>query len=101
MQIKQVSISVTIRKQQQRIRDELIKLALINDKDEAIDVLVQHLAMSQLYHAAERLYRLIFGSQIAILRHLNLCGRFGYSRDLRFYDMAKIKYPELYEKYSF
>jgi len=74
LQVKQASISVTIRNQQQRIRNELIKLALINDKDEAIDVLVQHLAMSQLYHAAERLYRLIFGSQIAILRHLNLYG---------------------------
>ena len=101
LQVKQVSISVTIRNQQQRIRDELIKLSLINDKDEAIDVLVQHLAVSQLFHAAERLYRLIFGSQISILRYLNLYGASDIAAIQKFYEMAKIKYPELYEKYSF
>ena len=66
-QVKQVAISVVVQGQQARIRAELDKLKLTDNKDEAIEVLIQHLAVAQLFHAAEKVYRTILVAKLLFL----------------------------------
>jgi hypothetical protein len=98
-QVKRPNISVIIREQEARIRVDLSKLNLADN--EAVDLLIQHLASTQLFLAAERLYRIIFGSQIAVLKHLNLYGPANRVIIQKFYDEAKEKFPQVYNPYPF
>lgn len=41
------------------------------DSKETVLLLIRHLAATQILHKAEQLYRLIFGSQIEVMRYLN------------------------------
>jgi hypothetical protein len=98
-QVKRPNVSVIIREQEARIRVDLSKLNLADN--EAVDLLIQHLAATQLFLAAERLYRIIFGSQIAVLKHLNLYGPANRVIIQKFYDEAKEKFPQVYNPYPF
>jgi hypothetical protein len=100
-ELKQAVVPVIIREQQARIRSELEKLNLLNNTNDLVDILTQHLAIWQLLYAAERTYRIIFGSQIAILKHLNVHGRTTTSKIQEFYEQAKTKFPLVYDKYQF
>jgi hypothetical protein len=62
-------------------------------------ILIRHLAVAQLEWKAEEIYRLIYGSQIALLEHLNIYGPESEQRlvDL-FMKPAAAKYPGAYEK---
>jgi hypothetical protein len=98
-QVKRPNVSVIIRGQEARIRADLNKLKLADNQ--AVELLIQHLASTQLFLAAERLYRVIFGSQISALRHLNLYGPANRVIMQKFYDKAKEKYPQIYDPYPF
>jgi hypothetical protein len=65
-------------------------------------LLIRHLAVYQLLYAAEQLYRVIFGSQIALLKAMNTSAGGGCPRAVIevVYNSAKARYPELYPKYS-
>ena len=64
-------------------------------------MLIEHLATIQLLYMAERLYRLIFGSQIVTLKHMNLQGSMTQETLRSVYDATKIAYPNVYNAYSF
>jgi hypothetical protein len=84
-------------------REELIRKDMSNilDTTERETLLVRNLAIAQLQWSAERLYRVIFGSQLDLLQHLNL---FGPTRTEalieRFHKPAVARYPQLFEHYS-
>jgi hypothetical protein len=99
--VTRVSVPVIVREQEDRIRAELVQLNFSDNSKDAVDLLIQHLALSQLYHAAERLYRLIFGSQIAVLKSMNLRGPLDRNQLRSFYDTAAAIYPLVYDKYPF
>jgi hypothetical protein len=100
-ELKQAVVPAVIREQQTRIRTDLGKLNLLNNQDDVVDILIQHLAIYQLLYATERIYRIIFGSQIAILKYLNFQGETDIYKVRTFYEEAKAKFPLLYEKYRF
>ena len=72
--IKHFDVPPIVRQQEQIIIGELTKLKLDANRQETIDILVKHLAVTQIYLIAERVYRTIFGSQIALLKYLNMAG---------------------------
>jgi hypothetical protein len=98
-QVRQVGVSAAIREQQARIRADLVKLKLTDN--ESVEVLVQHLATAQLFHAAEKMYRLIFGGQIGILKHLNLYGPKDSNELRSFYETARANFPTVLNAYPF
>jgi hypothetical protein len=98
--VKRISVSLTVRAQEDRILADIDKFKLSNTT-ETINLLVRHLAVYQLYHAAEQLYRTIFGSQIAVLKRMNFEGPMNRDAMRKFYDEAAEKFPMLYNKYPF
>lgn len=91
--------SPLVRRREELIRQDLKKLQIDGDPKEAIDILVKHLAMAQLLHNAELIYRTIFGSQIILLKQLNV-GSLSIEQIESFYNTAKAQYPLLYNTYS-
>jgi len=65
------------------------------------NLLIKHLAVTQLLLQAEVTYRTIFGSQIALLKFLNTSGGGTKEQLLLFYETARVRFPQLYETYSF
>ena len=79
-----------------------LEAANISDPQELQNILVSHLAATQLTAAYERVNSSIFGSQIDLLRSLNSISGTAKESSLKlFYDSAKSKYPEFYEQASF
>lgn len=81
-------------------REAEIRRDLLNVPEHERDrTLIRHLAVAQIEWRAEEVYRLIFGSQIAILQHLNL-----YTSDSEqhlielFFDTTAAQYPDAYAK---
>jgi hypothetical protein len=98
--VKRISVSLTVRAQEDRILADIDKFKLSNTT-ETINLLVRHLTVYQLYHAAEQLCRTIFGSQIAVLKRMNFEGPMNRDAMRKFYDEAAEKFPMLYNKYPF
>ncbi len=73
----------------------------IYDENNRLDILVSYLAQARLELSFERIYRVIFGSQIEGLRHLSEVGQVSFDEARAFFDRVKEKYPELYEDYGF
>jgi len=91
-----------VQRREELIRQDLQKLQLDSQPQEAVNVLVRHLALSQLLLFAEQIYRNIFGSQIALLKHLNVVGTLRKDQiENLFYNVAKLNFPSLYDTYSF
>ena len=65
------SDSITIREQKERIKKDLEERRLGDDSDKTIEVLIHQLAVAQLKLEFERIYNVIFGSQIYLLKKLN------------------------------
>ena len=63
--------SITVREQKDLITNDLEKRNLTKEHDETIKVLVHQLAITQLKLQFERIYNIIFGSQIYLLKKLN------------------------------
>ena len=75
---------------------------LDTSRQETVDLLIQHLAVNQAAATAERIYRTIFGSQIAMLKLLNTRGGTAARGGLEaVYDVAKSRSPDQYGTYSF
>jgi hypothetical protein len=66
-----------------------------------VNILVRHLAATQLQYYAERVYRLIFGTQITLLKWLNTSGVATRAQLVSFYEWGKQLWPDLYANYSF
>lgn len=73
------------------------------DPAQKINVLIRHLAGAQIGYRFEATYSMIFGSQIAILEHLNPLGEAGDTIEgiREFYELSCKRYPEFYKAYSF
>lgn len=100
-QVRGAGISPSVQKREERIRVDLEAMKLDANARETVDLLIHHLAISQTLFAAEWVYRTIFGSQIALLRSLNVSGTAPRMALEAVYDLAKSKFPELYNTYSF
>jgi len=93
--------SPLVRRREDLIRQDMKKFQLDAQPQEAIDVLVRHLAVTQLFLYAEQVYRIIFGSQIALLKQLNIALSLTRDQLESFYGTAKAQFPLLYDTYSF
>ncbi len=82
------------------IREDLERLENPADREK---VLIRHLAGSNVVREFERVYGLIFGSQIGALEDLNSAGHEGLpvERIQAFYNDAVARYPAMYERLTF
>ncbi|MBI4849636.1 MAG: hypothetical protein HY808_13885 [Nitrospirae bacterium] len=97
--IKEFS-SVAIREQEDNIKKELEKKGFQHPQDK-INLLIRHLAISQLAFHFERINATIWRSQILILEHLNSREAENSESIKSFYDYAAKLYPETFANYSF
>jgi len=99
--VKNIAISPSIQQREEWIRTDLQNMNLTTAGQETVDLLIHHLAVQQAVASAERIYRTIFGSQIAVLRILNSRGT-ATSGDLEeIYAAARSRFPTLYARYPF
>ena len=82
---------------EQLIRRDLQDLGLSETDPKTTALLIRHLAVTQLLHAAEQIYRVIFGSQIGVLKALNTAPSRQCDRSVieEYYSGAKAIFPEL------
>jgi hypothetical protein len=83
------------------IRGHLALMRFELNTPETTDILIRNLAYVQAVGAAERTYRLIFGSQLLLLRALNIGAPKMDSEMQPFYERAKKKNPKFYGSYSY
>jgi hypothetical protein len=83
------------------IKEQLAELRLALDSEETAQILIRHLAATQLLYKAERVYRLIFGSQIAALRFLNENGQQPAESLRPMFERARSRSPKFYGEYPF
>jgi hypothetical protein len=88
-----------VREREQLIRDEIDRAKL--DDQKIIPVLINRLAVIQLLLSAEQIYRMIFGSQIALLKQLNTSGPVPRAQFMSVYNNAKARWSNAYTSYSF
>lgn len=83
--------------------EDIIKnqLKKITDDSKKIDILIQNYAHTNLLLYYERIYYIIFGSQIKLLEKLNSTNMLEISDVLLIYKDAAHKFPEIYSKYHF
>jgi predicted transcriptional regulator len=93
--------SPIVHRYEELIQQDLKKLQLDVNPQEAVNILVRHLALAQLLNRAEVIYRTIFGSQIALLKQLNIIGSMAREQVESFYNIAKAQFSLLYDTYSF
>ena len=98
-EVENVAVPVIVQEQEKFIRADLQKMELDVDS-QTVNLLVRHLAMTQLVAAAEQIYRTIFGSQIALLKHLNTVGHVPIAHISALYEAAKSRFPDLYATYT-
>lgn len=96
---KNVGMIPIVQRQIKSIEDDINKMKL-SDKD-AKELLTKHLAAMQLVFLAERAYRLIFGSQIALLKGLNTAGSAPEDKLRQYYEGVKTIHPQFYATYPF
>lgn len=89
-----------------QIREDLIHAHLERmrfelNTEETTEILIRNLAYSQAVTVAERLYRLIFGSQISLLKSLNVGPAQTDAEMMRFYQKARKRYPKFYGEYPY
>lgn len=87
---------------EEAINDDLEKRGLAGQAA-AVPVLVRHLAAARIALHFERAYSIIWGSQLAILQHLNTLGDSGAPPESLepFYSQAAATYPLMYHQYAF
>jgi hypothetical protein len=90
-----------VQAREERIRAHLTKLDFAYNDPVTTEILIRNLAYCQAVAQAERLYRLIFGSQLALLKFLN---SYGAKSDLEirpFYEKAKRRLSKFYADYPY
>jgi hypothetical protein len=100
MPSKNINVPPIALEQANLIRADLNRLGIV-DAQERVDLLVNHLAVTQLWLRAEVVYRTIFGSQIQVLKSLNTTSGKTKVELLEFYEQAKTNFPKLSATYSF
>jgi hypothetical protein len=100
-QVKNFDVPLIVQQQEESIRASLKKFNLDVNLQEAVDLLIKHLAVTQLWFTAERIYRMIFGSQIALLKFLNTSGSASRVQLSQYYEVVKTQFPDAYNNYSF
>jgi hypothetical protein len=83
------------------INGEIDKVGLKHADETTYEILVRWLATMQWLWLAERLYRLIFGSQITLLRQISKSGSMSRQEMLPYYEKAVAADPSFYAGYSF
>lgn len=83
------------------IKGQLAALNLPLDSPETGDILVRHLAATQLMLRCERTHRLIFGSQLVALHMMNNAGPQPDEALAPIYESARAKEPQFYGSYTF
>ncbi len=90
----------TLDRAKKLVEDES-KINEISDINFKVEALVKYSEALYLILSFERIYNLIFGSQLYILDYVNT-DRSQAKNDLKtFYDAAKDKYPDFYSAYSY
>jgi hypothetical protein len=97
--VRSLHVMPIVQEQEKLIRADIEQLKIA--PQELSDLLIRHLAVTQLALRAETVYRTIFGSQIALLKAANLFGSRDETQLLQFYDQAKDRFPLPYTSYSF
>ncbi|HHT9135277.1 MAG TPA: hypothetical protein ACFYD2_10280 [Candidatus Avalokitesvara rifleensis] len=94
--------SVVLLEQEKNIKEDIEKRGLVQD-EEIKKVLIRVLAANQIELLCEKTYRMIYGSQIKILQHLNYKGVLGDTLEniKKFYDYAVTAYPHHYQGDTF
>jgi hypothetical protein len=85
----------------QTLKDDLAALRFPLNTPETTEVLIRHLAVTQLLHRGEVLYRVIFGSQLAAMHKLNVKGPLTEAEIRPLYEKARNRYPRFYADYTF
>lgn len=98
-QARNLDVPPIVQEQQQLIRTDLRRLEV--NQEEQVELLTKHLAVIQLQYRWEFTYRTIFGSQIALLKSLNLYGVGTRDQLFEFYKNANTQFPQLSVTYSF
>jgi hypothetical protein len=100
-ELMQAFDSIVLRDIEKTLRQNLDDKGL-TEGSEREKVLIRHLAASQIQTLFERIYGVIFGSQIELLKHLNSSSIPVNPGDLKiYYDYARTDYPTFYKDYSF
>jgi hypothetical protein len=86
---------------EENIRNQLKRFGFALDSPETVEILIRNLAVAHVLQRAERLYRVIFGSQISALKFLNVTGPKSDLDIQPFYEKARRKFPKFYIGYSY
>jgi hypothetical protein len=94
--------STVLLEQEKNIKADIKNRGLVKD-DEIQKILIRLLAANQIELSCEKTYRVIYGSQIKVLQHLNCKGTLGDTLEniKKFYDDAATEYPQFYKEYTF
>jgi hypothetical protein len=98
-EVRNLHVPPIVLEQERLIRSDIERLRI--GQAEAADLLIKHLAVTQLSLRAETVFRTIFGSQITLLKTVNMIGTRSRAQLLEFYEETKIKFPVLYASYTF
>jgi hypothetical protein len=96
--LRTVGVPPLVIEQEAIIRKDLRHIPSIEEREK---LMVRNLALAQLQSTAERIYRVVFGSQLAALQHLNLYGATSREKlGALFYEPATQKWTEVYQNYT-
>lgn len=98
-EVRKFDVMPVVKEQESLIKADIEKLKI--NPAEVVDILIKQLAVIRLQLRAETVYRTIYGSQILVLRGLNLAGPRSRAELLQYYESTKAKFPNLYNTYSF
>ena len=90
-----------VREREEAVKAQLDSLAFAQGEPETFEVLVRNLAHIAWIAYSERIYRLIFGSQIAALKFLHENGRRPEVDIRNFFSDAAHRYSDFYGTYPF
>jgi hypothetical protein len=92
-EIAKIDVSPIVLEQEQLIKKDVELLRI--PSAELPDILIRHLAVTQLVARAETIYRTIFGSQIQLLKAVNHFGPRTRDELMDFYNRAKSEFPSI------
>ena len=98
-QLRNLGVPTIVQQREKLLQDGLQSLSI--SQEEKINILTRVTAILGLLLNAEQIYRVIFGSQIFLLKFLNISGVDTKDNLFQFYENAKAQFPAVYNNYSF
>lgn len=98
-ELTQAFSSVAVRERESLIKAELQKRHL-DFAGDSIDVLITHLAHTQMALQFEQAYKLIFGSQIYFLKQINMKGMLTEAELVAHFEHVKKLFPPTFDEWS-